>query len=1315
MANRRHQQIRRYAGMICGACLVLGMFSAAGLAQVPQKTLLLQAEDDFQRGLWADAEKKFRDLESQTTTPTTPETLRLRRICLSKLAETYRRLGNHQDSLRFAELYGKEIKGDELRELRQQNAFGISESQLALKNYLDARATLIELRTGGLGPLKDFLKLQVLVRLASVEHFTGHLQDADQLRQEADEVGRGLLKRVGRSLSPDERVLITTRIVECQEALQRTAEADQLLEALWTTLAELPDGKLKQFRASMELGAHASQRKDFPRVEKHFRQALDSFSHAEFPRLAARIHQLLANAYRGQQLSEKAQTERVAAVECLKQLLVESAADAVAAKPSAVDLKQLRNLYQQLGNFADAISIGQQLVQVQTAELGPTHADVMESKSVLGFLQSAAGNNREARSILSELVEDYRRQENGQASLARALNNLGAVEQGAGDFAKSVERFSEALELREKHLRLPPEHPDLAKSYNNLASVYLIQNKYGAAIDLYVKALEGCQKSGPQSNSLRSRLLLNLAMAYKSLGQFKLAARYCRESLDVLEETVGSKTMLSVGHYNALAAMESGLKNYHESAEWAQQSLAVCQANRQEQHPAAASAHIQIGIAALRNGDFGEAEKHWKQSLEIQMPKAADEFTSTKAAEAFTRNLLGLVAFQKGQFDVAKQYFEKASELQASTTVSRQDQYNTLCNLAAVYREEHRNQDAYELLGKAIEIPEAIRKETYGQAEQGRARYLAQFMSAFETRVEWGLKDGDFDTVIDAAEQSRNRTFLDQLKLAGIDLRKDLPANVADALLAREEKSRIELSRLRMQTTPLQEHSNSPESKKEWLEVRTKFKDAQTEYADVWNSIRDVSPHYRKVLEQDWEKLSLGQIQQNIDPDTLVLFYRLGEQHSFVLVIDQQAHPTLIKLAVAVDRAKKLSPVSDQTPNVEPLTRQMTLTLVTWYRQALAQKQFDRARSKDKFEITAGITAPTTSVAAVADIVLPEPLRNLISKRKPKKLVIIPDGALHNLPFEALLIRDGQSLSYVLDTFPPICYAPSANILIKLMTRRDSAAGIRRSLVTLGNPHYGVNVVQPKGTSTQTPTAVSPDSTPEPLRPNVAASFAFNESSKASGEISGDMVDGLLGVLPLLKGTQKECDQLAECCERRGMSVKKLLGPNATEKNFVESVRGRGILHLAAHGIMDKEHGNLFGAIALTSSAEATPNEDNDGFLSYNEILRLPLNECELAVLSAGQTNVGPDDRPFEAGTTLAQAFLAAGARRVVASHWSVSDESTAELMRNFFDIIAVELRKSGRLDAASALHQAKLKMRDKSGWKNPYHWAPFVLLGPTD
>src|SRR5262249_40021398 len=137
--------------------------------------------------------------------------------------------------------------------------------------------------------------------------------------------------------------------------------------------------------------------------------------------------------------------------------------------------------------------------------------------------------------------------------------------------------------------------------------------------------------------------------------------------------------------------------------------------------------------------------------------------------------------------------------------------------------------------------------------------------------------------------------------------------------------------------------------------------------------------------------------------------------------------------------------------------------------------------------------------------------------------------------------------------------------------------------------------------------------------------------------------------------------------------------------------------------------GNLFGALALTPPAKATAGED--GFLTLHEIYRLPLSACDLAVLSACSTHVGPQ-LPLESGVTLSSALLAAGARRVGASPWSVDDKSTAALRGAFF----AGAMKSGELSSpVRSLWQARQQVRKQPGWESPFYWAPFVLLGPPD
>jgi CHAT domain-containing protein len=90
---------------------------------------------------------------------------------------------------------------------------------------------------------------------------------------------------------------------------------------------------------------------------------------------------------------------------------------------------------------------------------------------------------------------------------------------------------------------------------------------------------------------------------------------------------------------------------------------------------------------------------------------------------------------------------------------------------------------------------------------------------------------------------------------------------------------------------------------------------------------------------------------------------------------------------------------------------------------------------------------------------------------------------------------------------------------------------------------------------------------------------------------------------------------------------------------------------------------------------------------------------------------------PLEMGATLSRAFLSAGARRVIASLWPVSDNATTELMKRFFVEISGSLQRGESPDYAVALQRARNHVRqcENGRWSEPYFWAPFVLLGPAN
>jgi CHAT domain-containing protein len=112
-----------------------------------------------------------------------------------------------------------------------------------------------------------------------------------------------------------------------------------------------------------------------------------------------------------------------------------------------------------------------------------------------------------------------------------------------------------------------------------------------------------------------------------------------------------------------------------------------------------------------------------------------------------------------------------------------------------------------------------------------------------------------------------------------------------------------------------------------------------------------------------------------------------------------------------------------------------------------------------------------------------------------------------------------------------------------------------------------------------------------------------------------------------------------------------------------------------------------------------------DAQLNFYSLLDLQLN-AEMVTLSACHTGVNkvfPGDELHG----LMRGFLYAGAPSVVASLWAVSDQSTAELMREMYAAI-----RQGSTKRA-ALRRAQLAIKDDYG--HPYYWAPFVLMGDTE
>ena len=162
-----------------------------------------------------------------------------------------------------------------------------------------------------------------------------------------------------------------------------------------------------------------------------------------------------------------------------------------------------------------------------------------------------------------------------------------------------------------------------------------------------------------------------------------------------------------------------------------------------------------------------------------------------------------------------------------------------------------------------------------------------------------------------------------------------------------------------------------------------------------------------------------------------------------------------------------------------------------------------------------------------------------------------------------------------------------------------------------------------------------------------------------------------------------------------------LLGVQATKAALSAGQRlNNRVVHFATHGILDATRPSQ--SYILLASGE-TPGQER---LTEGEVLDLPFNKVDLVTLSACETALGDKDPDGGEITSLAEAFSSAGATAVLASLWSVSDESTKEFMIQFYTQLA-----AGQSKAAS-LQSAEIALMKNPKFSQPFYWAPFVLMG---
>ena len=840
---------------------------------------------------------------------------------------------------------------------------------------------------------------------------------------------------------------------------------------------------------------------------------------------------------------------------------------------------------------------------------------------------------------------------NDRIAAGRVLGNLGLANLMLSRNAKALEYLTPALEIARESKNPRNE----GRWLSTLGSIYFRMSRYEKAIDYHEQALPVLRAA--KQTLGEADALMSLSYAYTELGRSDKALANCEQALALFREA-----KYRIGEGNTLVAMgnvHSRQQEFEKALQVYEQALVIFREIKNRQGEGTALNNIGSMHAKL-----GRDEKAIEY---LEQGRVIGRELKNRRSEAFALAELGGAQHRlgrEGAIDTLAQGLALAREISEPTAEVR-----ALGSLAKAEFERGNKDRAQELIGEALGKAEALRSD--GLSPESRAGFLAtsQLIYQFNTDLLMNRHRSEptkgFDAMaVESSERQRARSLLDLLAEARADLRQ----GVDPALVERERELGEKLNEKAQGLMQARQPQQAEALKREIAQLENDYERTQV-------AIRKNSPRYAALTQP--QPLKFGEIQQQLDADTLLLEYTLGEERSHLWAITRDS--------IASFELPKRKEVQERAQAVYDL---LTARGTASRTETAAQRRDRLAKAEAALPAAAGELSRLV-LGPVAD------------RLGDKRLVIVADGALQYVPFGMLPTPETRRSG------PGRRVEPVPLI-------------VRHEIVSL--PSVSALAVQRRELAGRTPAPKMLAVIADPVFDRVDARFpapaASDEVEKASSALlamadsrSVDQLSEKAGpqagaasrrpAIPRLPYTRQEATRLLALAPREA-SFSAIDFQASRETVLQAGLDQYRYVHFATHGLMDAERPGLS---ALVLSLVDEKGKPRNGFLRANDIYNMKL-PAELVVLSACQTGLGKEIRG-EGMIGLTRGFMYAGAARVVVSLWNVNDQATADLMTGFYEKM---LRQGAR--PAAALRAAQVEMWRRTQWKSPYYWAAFVLQG---
>jgi CHAT domain-containing protein/tetratricopeptide (TPR) repeat protein len=767
---------------------------------------------------------------------------------------------------------------------------------------------------------------------------------------------------------------------------------------------------------------------------------------------------------------------------------------------------------------------------------------------------------------------------------------------------------------------------------------------FSSAETYYLKALALAERRHSRDN-ITARILTSLAVLDRQRGNLDAAEVRYRQALAIVKraDPQGPDGLELAGSLSDLAQCLIDKGEAGRAEYYERRALTV----RQQLAPgslAVAFSYNSLGKIARLRRDWDKAESYFQQALAISKSLAP---VSDRTSEVLTG--LGYVARDRGQDEQAEAYFKQALAIVERVRPSGLDHAEALGDLAGALYRRRQLDDAGKLYRQAFAELESF---ALGGVDDDRSRFRADHVRYYKEYVDLLVDQGQIESALEQVEASRARTLLDMLARSQIDVR-----HGADpVLLTRERNLRQSIARR------LQDRMRMAEKRaadQQLAAIDEEVAALREEYQRLQTEIRSKSPSYAELIKP--QPLNIRALQELLDPETVLLEYSLGEKRSYVWAV--------------TDKSVDVYAVPPRAEIEEPARAVYSAMVAQSGAPRTARRAVQAGYRQSALQLSRMILDPVSSHLAG------------------KRLLIVADEILQYVPFSALPAPGNPGAPLIAEH--EIVTSPSLSVVAEIRRAGTTHPKASREVAVLADPVFDSadeRVVRRNGT------------------PNIPRSQSSVSADFSKRSLTADLLrsakdlhlhqDGKPYFGRLIYTRQEAHEILAATPPGKAMAALDFKASRFLASSAVLSEYR--IVHLATHGLLNSAHPELSG---LVFSLVDERGRQQNGFLKLQDIYNLDL-PVEMVVLSGCDTGLGQHIRG-EGLIGLTRGFMYAGASRVVASLWSVSDRATSELMARFYRAIERE-----KLPPPAALRKAQIEMWKQNAWRSPYYWAAFQIQG---